>query len=77
MANTVLFALLSLIRVFNSDSEELARRMNTEAAKGVKYGGMTEEDALKLVTINPAIQLGIDKWVGSLEPGKDAEIPFI
>jgi len=58
---------------FNSDSGELARRMNTEAAKGVKYGGLSEEEALKLVTLNPAIQLGIDKWVGSLEVGKDAD----
>ena len=58
---------------FNSDSGELARRMNTEAAKGIKYGGLSEEEALKLVTLNPAIQLGIDKWVGSLEVGKDAD----
>ena len=58
---------------FNSDSGELARRMNTEAAKGVKYGGLSEEDALKLVTLNPAKQLGIEKWVGSLEIGKDAD----
>jgi N-acetylglucosamine-6-phosphate deacetylase len=58
---------------FNSDSRELARRMNTEASKGVKYGGLSEEEALKLVTLNPAIQLKIDKWVGSLEVGKDAD----
>jgi N-acetylglucosamine-6-phosphate deacetylase len=58
---------------FNSDSGELARRMNTEAAKGVKYGGLSEEDALKMITLNPATQLGIDQWVGSLEIGKDAD----
>lgn len=58
---------------FNSDSSDLARRMNTEAAKAVKYGGAPEEEALKFVTINPAKQLGIDKRVGSLEPGKDAD----
>lgn len=58
---------------FNSDSNELARRMNTEAAKAVKYGGISEEDALNFVTINPARQLQIDKWVGSLEVGKDAD----
>jgi len=58
---------------FNSDSNELARRMNTEAAKGVKYGNLSEEEALKLVTINPAKQLNIDEWVGSLEVGKDAD----
>jgi len=58
---------------YNSDSKELARRLNTEAAKAVKYGGVSEEEALKFVTLNPAIQLGIDHRVGSLEPGKDAD----
>ena len=58
---------------FNSDSDELARHLNTEAAKAVKYGGLSEEEALKFVTINPAIQLRIEKRVGSLEPGKDAD----
>ncbi|NIO59918.1 MAG: amidohydrolase family protein [Acidobacteria bacterium] len=58
---------------FNSDSSELARRMNTEAAKAVRYGGVPEDEALKFVTINPAIQLGIEDRVGSLEKGKDAD----
>lgn len=58
---------------YNSDSDEQARRLNTEAAKAVKYGGVSEEEALKFVTINPAKQLRIDKRVGSLEPGKDAD----
>ncbi len=58
---------------FNSDSGELARRMNLEAAKAVKDGGVSEEEALKFVTLNPAIQLGIDDRVGSLEVGKDAD----
>lgn len=58
---------------FNSDSSELARRMYLEAAKGVKYGATPEPEALKFVTLNPAKQLGVDKWVGSLEPGKDAD----
>lgn len=62
-----------VVTSFNSDSDELARRMNTEAAKAVKYGGVTPEDALKFVTFNPAKQLKIDKRVGSLEPGKDAD----
>jgi imidazolonepropionase-like amidohydrolase len=57
----------------NSDSADLARRLNTEAAKSMKYGGMTPEDALKLVTINPAKQLRIDAKTGSLENGKDAD----
>jgi imidazolonepropionase-like amidohydrolase len=58
---------------FNSDSSDHARRLNFEAAKAVKYGGTPEAEALKFVTLNPAKQLGIDKWVGSLEPGKDAD----
>jgi imidazolonepropionase-like amidohydrolase len=58
---------------FNSDSSDLSRRLYTEAAKAVKYGGTSEEDALKFVTINPAKQLRIDKRVGSLEFGKDAD----
>ena len=58
---------------FNSDSSDLARRMNLEAAKAVKYGGTSEEDALSFVTLTPAKQLHIDKWVGSLEVGKDAD----
>ncbi len=58
---------------FNSDSSELARRMYLEAAKAVKYGGTSEVEALKFVTLNPARQLGVDQWVGSLEPGKDAD----
>lgn len=58
---------------YNSDSNEMARRMNLEAAKAVKYGGMSEIDALKFVTINPAKQLRIDNRVGSLEVGKDGD----
>jgi N-acetylglucosamine-6-phosphate deacetylase len=59
---------------FNSDSDELARRLNTEAAKAMKYGGLSDVEALKFVTINPAIQLHIDSHVGSLEVGKDADL---
>ncbi|MEY3142575.1 MAG: hypothetical protein RLY21_1068 [Planctomycetota bacterium] len=58
---------------FNSDSDELARRMNMEAAKAVRYGNLSPEDALKLVTLNPARQLKIDGRTGSLEVGKDAD----
>lgn len=61
---------------FNSDSDELARRMNVEAAKAVKYGGLSPEEAIRFVTINPAIQLGIGDRVGSIEQGKDADIAF-
>jgi imidazolonepropionase-like amidohydrolase len=62
------------IVAFNSDSSELARRLNLEAAKAVKYGGVPEEEALKLVTLNPAILLGVGDRVGSLEVGKDADL---
>jgi N-acetylglucosamine-6-phosphate deacetylase len=58
---------------FNSDDSELARRLNTEAAKAVKYGGVPEEEAIKFVTINPARSLKIESRVGSLEVGKDAD----
>jgi imidazolonepropionase-like amidohydrolase len=58
---------------FNSDSNELARRLNTEAGKAVKYGGLQPGEALKFVTLNPAIQLGIADRTGSLEKGKDAD----
>jgi imidazolonepropionase-like amidohydrolase len=58
---------------FNSDSNDLARRLYLEAAKAVKFGGTSQEEALKFVTLNPAKQLRIDKHVGSLEPGKDAD----
>jgi len=58
---------------FNSDSVELARRMNTEAAKAVKYGNVPPEEALKFVTLNAAKQLHLDHRIGSLEVGKDAD----
>jgi adenine deaminase len=58
----------------NSDSDERARRLNIEAAKAMHWGDLTEEQALRLVTINPAIQLGIQNRVGSIEVGKDADI---
>ena len=58
----------------NSDSGERIRRLFNDAAKTMKYGGLSEEEALKLVTINPAIQLGVDRIVGSLEVGKQGDI---
>ncbi len=59
---------------FNSDDAEMARRLNQEAAKAVKYGGVSEEDAWKFVTLNPAKLLHLDDHMGSLKPGKDADI---
>jgi len=58
----------------NSDSGERIRRLFNDAAKTMKYGGLTEDEALALVTINPALQLGVDKIVGSLEVGKHGDV---
>ena len=58
----------------NSDSAEHARRLNTEAAKTIKWGGLSQDEAFAMVTINPAKQLRIDNRVGSLEVGKDADV---
>jgi imidazolonepropionase-like amidohydrolase len=58
----------------NSDSDERARRLYQEAAKAMHYGGVSEEEALKMITLHPAWQLGIDQRVGSIEVGKDADL---
>ena len=58
----------------NSDDAEQARRLNQEAAKSVKYGGMSEEDAFKMVSLNPAIALHVADRVGSIKVGKDADL---
>ncbi len=65
---------VGLITAFNSDDPEMARRLNQEAAKAIKYGNLSEEEALKLVTLNPAKLLHIDNRVGSLKAGKDADL---
>jgi imidazolonepropionase-like amidohydrolase len=57
-----------------SDSDDFDRRLNQEAAKTMRYGGATEEEALKMITLNPAWIVGVDNRVGSLEVGKDADI---
>lgn len=58
----------------NSDDAEMARRLNQEAAKAVLYGGVKEEDALKMVTLNPAKALHLDHRMGSIQPGMDADV---
>jgi imidazolonepropionase-like amidohydrolase len=58
----------------NSDSNERMRRLNLDAAKVMKYGGVPEQDALRMITLNPAIQLGIGNRTGSIDQGKDADI---
>ncbi|MCA9296197.1 MAG: amidohydrolase family protein, partial [Phycisphaerales bacterium] len=71
--NGALMTSVGVLTSFNSDSDELARRMNIEAAKAVRYGGMAPHEALLLVTLNPAKQLRVDHRIGSLEAGKDAD----
>lgn len=72
--NAYLMQLAGLNVAINSDDAEMARRLNQEAAKSVKYGGMSEIDALKMVTINPAKMLHVDDKVGSIKVGKDADV---
>jgi imidazolonepropionase-like amidohydrolase len=72
--NAALMQERGVIVSVNSDSAEEARHLNQEAAKSMKYGGLSPNDALKLITINPAIQLGIDNRVGSIDVGKDADL---
>jgi len=63
-----------VLTAFNSDDAEMSRRLNQESAKAVKYGGVSEEDAWKFVTLNPAKMLHLDNRVGSLKVGKDADV---
>jgi imidazolonepropionase-like amidohydrolase len=72
--NAALMHKAGIVVSLNSDDAELMRHLNTEAAKVMKYGGLSETEALAMVTINPARQLGIDSRVGSIEPGKDADL---
>ncbi|MGH9348915.1 MAG: amidohydrolase family protein [Vicinamibacterales bacterium] len=72
--NAALMVRKGVLVSINSDSAEHARRLNTEAAKSIKWGGLTEDEAFALVTINPARQLRLDSRVGSLEAGKDADV---
>lgn len=72
--NAALMTERGVVVSINSDSSEEMRHLNHEAAKAVRWGGMDEVAALALVTLNPAIQLGIDDRVGSIEVGKDADL---
>ena len=72
--NSALMTERGVVVSVNSDDAEEARHLNQEAAKSIKYGGMSANDALKLITLNPAIQLGIDSRVGSIDVGKDADL---
>jgi imidazolonepropionase-like amidohydrolase len=72
--NAAIMHKVGLNVAINSDDAEMARRLNQEAAKSVKYGGMSEIDALNMVTINPAKMLHVDSKVGSIKEGKDADL---
>ena len=72
--NAALMAERGVLVTINSDSDERARRLYQEAAKAMHYGGASEEEALKMITLNAAKQLGVENRVGSIEVGKDADI---
>ncbi len=72
--NAAIMHKVGLNVAINSDDAEMARRLNQEAAKTIKYGGLSQEEALDLVTINPARMLHVDDRVGSLKAGKDADV---
>ncbi len=72
--NAALMTRRGVIVSVNSDDAEEATHLNQEAAKSIKFGGLSRDEAIKLVTLNPAIQLGIDKRVGSIDTGKDADL---
>ena len=72
--NAALMQQQGVLVCLNSDDAEMGRRLNQEAAKAIKYGGMTEEEAWKLVTLNPAKILHLDQRMGSVKAGKDADL---
>ena len=72
--NAYIMQQVGLNVAINSDDAEMARRLNQEAAKSVKYAGMSEEDALKMVTLNPATMLHVADRTGSIKTGKDADL---
>jgi imidazolonepropionase-like amidohydrolase len=72
--NAALCMQAGIVTSVNSDNEAGTDRLNIEAANCMKFGGLSDTDALKLITINPAIQLGIEKRAGSLEKGKDGDV---
>ena len=72
--NAAILNKMGIVTALNSDDAEMGRRLNQEAAKIVKYGGVSEQDAWKMVTLNPAKLLHIDDRMGSIKEGKDADI---
>ncbi len=72
--NAKIMADMGIVVAINSDDAEMGRRLNQEAAKAVKYGGMSEQEAWKMVTLNPAKLLHLDDRLGSLKAGKEADL---
>jgi imidazolonepropionase-like amidohydrolase len=72
--NAALMTRRGVVVSINSDDAEEATHLNQEAAKSMKFGGLSHDEALKMVTLNPAMQLGIDKRVGTIDAGKDADL---
>jgi imidazolonepropionase-like amidohydrolase len=72
--NSAILTRAGVVTSVNSDDPDRARRLNIDAAKMMKYGGLSEQEALRLVTLNPAIQLGIENRTGSIDVGKDADL---
>lgn len=72
--NAAIMSRVGIIVAINSDDAEMARRLNQEAAKGIKYGGMSEREAFKMVTLNPAKLMHLDQFMGSIKIGKDADL---
>lgn len=72
--NPAILSKVGIVTAVNSDDAEMARRLNQEAAKSIKYGGLSEEEAWKLCTLNPAKMLHVDDRVGSIKAGKDADL---
>ena len=72
--NAALMTRRGVVVSINSDDAEEATHLNQEAAKSMKFGGLSHDEALKMVTLNPAVQLGIDKRVGTIDVGKDADL---
>ncbi len=72
--NAAIMKKVGLNVAINSDDAEMARRLNQEAAKSIKYGGLSEDESLKMVTLNPAKMLHVEDKVGSLKVGKDGDV---
>ncbi|MCF7762594.1 MAG: amidohydrolase family protein [Verrucomicrobia bacterium] len=72
--NAAMMHRAGIVTSLNSDSEEVIRHLNLEAAKTLRFGGLTADEAIRLITLNPAIQIGLGDRIGSIETGKDGDL---